>query len=67
MTLFDGQKEEFRLYDAMRMRFVPKLAPRSMTAEDANAANDYYVKSSCPHLQWKNDVEQRVKSYTIKR
>jgi hypothetical protein len=66
MNLFDGQTKEFRLFDAMRMRFIP-IAPRELTEEEARQANEYYVKSFCPHLQWKSEDEQKARNYAIKR
>ncbi len=67
MDLFDGDKTEYRLFDSMRMRFVPKIGAVSMTAREACEANERFARASCPHLQWKTGEEQRGRSFTIKR
>lgn len=62
MTLFDSQLREYRLFDSSRLRYI-KLS-RRMSEEESKSANDYFVKSLCPHLVWK-PVEE-VRKYTIK-
>lgn len=67
MDLFDGDKTEYRLFDSMRMRFVPGIGAVRLTAREAREANERFRRASCPHLEWKTGEEQRIRKYTIKR
>ncbi len=66
MNLLDIGTEEFRLFDEQRRRFIP-IAPRRLTSEEAAAANEYYARLKCPHLQWKKEDEQPVRIYAIRQ
>ena len=67
MNLLDAGKPEYKLFNALQMRFVPKLAPRFFSESELEAANSYFVKSACPHLEWKTAANQPTRSYAIKR
>jgi hypothetical protein len=67
IKLTDLGKPMFRLFDAQRLRFVPKLKPVYLDAAEFERANEYFVRSKCPHLQWKSEAEQPVRSYKVKR
>jgi hypothetical protein len=67
MDLTDIGKPEYRLYNAQQMRFVPNLKPVHLSAEELAAANEYFVRSFCPHLVWTTEADQPVRNYTIKR
>lgn len=66
MTLFDEPQAEYHLFDSMRLRFLP-VEPRRMTESEREEANEYFIRSLCPNLQWKSGTEQSTRSYTIKR
>jgi hypothetical protein len=66
VNLLEIGKPEYRLFDAMRRRFI-RLAPRRMDEREAAESNDYFVKSFCPNLQWIRAEEQAARSYTIRR
>lgn len=67
--LFEVLINKYRLYDAMRFRFIPNLPARQMTKEEVEASGEHFANAGCSHLQWiRADVpEQKTKSYTIKR
>lgn len=63
-TLFDGQLETYELFDAQRFRIILK---RESTAEEADQSNQHFIKSLCPHLQFRRASESKVRSYTVKK
>lgn len=65
MTLFDVGKEEYKLFDAMRFRFIRGMT-QMMDEREAEEANDYFVRLKCGHLRWKKQAEQKARIYTIK-
>lgn len=64
--LFDEPKFEYRLFDAMRLRFVPGMTGRYTSAEAAER-NINFEKSRCGHLEWKTEKEIPARRYTGKR
>lgn len=66
MDLFDEPKQEFRLFDESRLRFVTKsietgeLLKIKMTATDADEFNERLEKSFCPHLRWQKAAAAAV-------
>lgn len=64
ITLFDEPAEEYRLFDAMRLRFIPGLQSR-LSKSEAAERNANFEKSRCGHLRWKTAAENPARSYTI--
>lgn len=65
-SLFDEPKTEYRLFDAMRLRFVPTMMSR-LSEREAAERNASFEKSRCGHLRWQTAEEKSVRIYTIKR
>ncbi len=65
MTLFDGNAEEYRLFDRMRLRFL-KIT-RLMNAAEAATGNEYFKRVLCPHFEWQKAGDRQARVYTIKR
>jgi hypothetical protein len=63
MTLFDLGKEEYRLFDEMRLRFIRNMAQK-MDESEAEKANERFAKAKCGHLKWTKD---KPRTYTVKR
>ena len=64
--LLDVGKTEYRLFDEMRRKFIP-IRPARFDEGELARANEYFVKSLCPNLQWKSKAEQAGRAYTVKR
>jgi hypothetical protein len=62
-TLFDGQLETYELFDAQRLRVILK---RESTAEEADQSNRHFIKSLCPHLQFRRASESSGRVYKIR-
>jgi hypothetical protein len=62
--LFGEIKEVYELYDAMRYRVILRA---EKTANEAEASNQHFIKSLCPHLYYRKASEAKTRVYTVKR
>lgn len=55
-TIFDNQTKNYELFDASRYRVI---FWQTMSAEEAEKTNAHFVRSLCPHLQFRIEQSRR--------
>lgn len=62
--LFGELRETYELFDSMRYHVIRRA---ERTAAEANESNEHFIKSLCPHLQYRKANETKTRIYRINK
>lgn len=63
-NLFGEIKETYELFDSMRYHVIVQA---ERTAAEAQKSNEHFIRSLCPHLQYRKASEAKTRIYRINK